>query len=276
MKKILLSVFAVASLASANAQVYSCNDSTGFAAWTSYDNDGDGFEWAPIDFTASTNPFQAAAGGCAVSYSYDNGTAAALTPDNIYISPSFDLSGATGATLEWAAGSSETTASGWYEESYAVYVITAADIPGIATGTFPTPVYDGTLAAGEVMEAQSFDISSMAGQSGVYMVVRHYNCTDEFILIFDDVEVYGQFASVEESNLEVSIFPNPTVDVLNFTLNANAETVSIYSLDGKLISTENVNASNGTIEVSNLNAGTYFYEFTTSEGDITRNTFVKK
>lgn len=276
MKKILLSVFAVASLSAANAQVYSCNDSTGFAGWTSYDNDGDGFEWEAADLTASTNTFQAARGGCATSFSFDNAGAVALTPDNLLVSPAIDLTGATGATLDWGAGSSETTASGWFEESYAVYVATTADLPGLATGTFPTPVYDGTLGAGETWETQSVDISAWAGQSGVYVVVRHYNCTDEFILMFDDVEVYGQYASVEENNLEVSIFPNPTVDVLNFTLNANVETASIFSLDGKLISTENVNASNGTIDVSNLTEGTYLYEFTTSEGVVTRNTFVKK
>ncbi len=276
MKKILLSVFAVASLAAANAQVYSCNDSTGFAAWTSYDNDGDGFEWSAIDFTGSTNALQNAQGGCAVSYSYDNGTAAALTPDNIFVSPAIDLTGATGAVLDWGCGSSETTASGWFEEHYAVYVATTADLPGLATGTFPTPVFEGTLTAGEVMETQSFDISSMAGMTGVYVVIRHFNCTDEFVLIFDDVEVYGQYASVEENNLEVSVYPNPANDVLNFTLNADAETVSVYGLDGKLISTEYVNASTGTIDVSALAEGTYFYEFTTADGSISRDTFVKK
>lgn len=276
MKKILLSVFAVASLAAANAQVYTCNDSTGFAAWTSYDNDGDGFEWEPADLTTSTNTFQAARGGCATSFSYDNTGATALTPDNLFVSPAIDLTGATGATLDWGAGSSETTASGWYEEHYAVYVATTADLPGLATGTFPTPVYDAALSAGETWETQSADISAWAGQSGVYIVVRHYNCTDEFILMFDDVEVYGQYASVEENNLEVSVYPNPANDVLNFTLNADAETVSVYGLDGKLISTEYVNASTGTIDVSALAEGTYFYEFTTADGSISRDTFVKK
>ena len=275
MKKILLSIAVLATAGALNAQIYSCTDSVDFAAWTSYDNDGDGFGWSAIDFTGSTSALQNSVGGAAVSYSYDNASSSPLAPDNIFISPAVDLSGITASavSLSWEAGSSETTASGWFEETYAVYAVTAADLPGIMAGNLPTPLYSGTLAAGEVMENRISDISTFIGQS-VYVAVRHYNCTDEFNLIFDNVQVSEGAAALVENKLDASVFPNPALDVLNYSLNINAETIAIIGLDGKLISSEEVSATSGTIEVSHLPAGTYFYEFTSAEGTI-RDTFIK-
>ncbi|MDC3252845.1 T9SS type A sorting domain-containing protein [Crocinitomicaceae bacterium] len=276
MKNFLLSIAALTVAGALNAQIYSCADSIGFAAWTSYDNDGDGFGWSAIDFTGATNPLQSAAGGCAVSYSYDNASTSALTPDNIFVSPAVDLSGVTGSavSLSWEAGSSETTASGWFEETYAVYAILPTDLPGLLMGVLPSPIYSGTLSAGEVMENRFSDISSLIGESEVYFAVRHFNCTDEFILIFDNFEVDNASANIEETKMEATVYPNPATDVLNFSLNVNAEEVSIRGLDGKLISSEKVNGMTGTVNISKLTAGTYFYEFSSSKGTI-RNTFIK-
>ncbi len=271
MKKILLSITAVFAFAAVNAQVYSANDTTAFQAWTSVDLDGDGNEWNVIDLTGAGTALDGQ-GGCAISNSWIS--SGALTPDNVFASPVIDLSGATGATLNFGAGNVETT-NNWWEEHYAVYIVT--DLATILTGTFPTPVYETTLPAGGVMQTESIDISAeAAGQATVYIVFRHFNCTDMNFLIIDDLEVNGAFASTDGEELTVSTFPNPATDILNIKLNQNAETVSIYSLDGQLVSTEEVNSSNISLNVAHLAAGTYFYEVTTNEGTRARNTFVKK
>ena len=47
-------------------------------------------------------------------------------------------------------------------------------------------------------------------------------------------------------------------------------------MDGKVISTEVINANTAAVNVSNLVSGVYFYEIATENGSLVRNTFVKK
>ena len=274
MKKTLLSVVALLGLTAATAQVYTANDSTAFAEWTNVDADNDGNGWTIVDLTGAGDALDSQA-GCVFSQSWNSD--GALTPNNLFISPAIDLTTGTAINLSWGAGSNQTTVSTWYGEYYAVYVVT--DLASVMGGTYPIPVYEGALTAGEVMETQSFDISTIAdGQSTVYIVMRHFNVTDMNYIVFDDVAITGDFLSVEEaSSLEVlSAYPNPSTDVLNVTFNSNVETVSILSLDGKLISNEVVNANNVTLKVANLASGVYFYEAITTEGNKLRNKFIKK
>lgn len=81
---------------------------------------------------------------------------------------------------------------------------------------------------------------------------------------------------VEENAITASVYPNPANDVLNINLSANATSVSIIGMDGKVISTEAINANTAAVNVSNLVAGVYFYEIVAENGTVVRNTFVKK
>jgi hypothetical protein len=64
--------------------------------------------------------------------------------------------------------------------------------------------------------------------------------------------------------------------VLNIKLNTNATSVSVIGMDGKVISTEFTNAKTVSVNVSNLVAGVYFYEIVSENGEVVRNSFVKK
>lgn len=83
-------------------------------------------------------------------------------------------------------------------------------------------------------------------------------------------------AGVEENAITASVYPNPANDVLNINLSANATSVSIIGMDGKVISTEAINSNTAAVNVSNLVAGVYFYEIVAENGTVVRNTFVKK
>lgn len=274
MKKILLSVAAIAIFGSVNAQVYTATDSVDFAGWNFVDLDADGHNWSAMEWAGSGSWYEAA-GGAMNSYSYDNATASPLTPDNLAVSPVIDLTGSVGVTLTWSAGTGETTASGWHEEHYAVYVVT--DFAPLLLGTYPTPVFETTLADGETLYNESVDITAQAaGSATVYVVFRHFNCTDEFTLMVDDVNVYGAFASTDENELTVTTFPNPATDVLNISLNQPANNVAVYSMDGQMIINEQVNSTTVTVDVAGLTAGMYLYEVTTADGLRSRSTFVKK
>ncbi len=83
-------------------------------------------------------------------------------------------------------------------------------------------------------------------------------------------------ANVIENSIEVSVYPNPASSVLNFNTSEIVSTVSIISTDGKILSTTDVNGTSGSVDVSVLNAGVYFYEVVTENGNVVRNTFIKK
>tara|TARA_B110000908_G_scaffold160070_1_gene202917 strand:- start:483 stop:1355 length:873 start_codon:yes stop_codon:yes gene_type:complete len=276
MKKILLSLVVLATAGAVNAQILTANDAAGFSTWTTYDLDGDALTWAASDLTGTTNAL-AGAGECMISNSFDNTASLPLTPDNALVSPIIDCSGSASVYLRWTTGNPETDASGWYEEKYAVYVLTTADLPGVLGGVFPAPAFETTLTAGEVFFMEEVDITTWAaGNADVYVAFRHYDCTDENWMIMDDVVVSeNSSASIEENTVVANVYPNPAADVLNITASNEVSTVSIIGMDGKAISTTDVNGTTTSVNISALNAGVYFYEVVTANGTV-RNTFVKK
>jgi hypothetical protein len=80
----------------------------------------------------------------------------------------------------------------------------------------------------------------------------------------------------EEVENSLSVYPNPANDVLNVSINGTIETVSIISMDGKVVSSTLVNNASTAVNVADLKAGVYFYEVKTSKGATVRNTFVKQ
>lgn len=276
MKKILLSLTAITAAAGLNAQILTANAAADFQTWSIADVDGDGWNWGIYDLTGVGSAIDGQ-GECAISFSWgDPGDAAqgAYTPDNLLISPAMDMTSVTGTvTLSWGAGSIEDAGSSFAAEYYSVYVV--SDPTQVATAT---PVFSETLADGGQMYSHSVDISSFAGQAAVYVIFRHYNCTDMYTLVIDDVDVSasGGSASIEESTIEANAYPNPASTVLNVVSSANATTVSIITMDGKVVATENVNGTVAAINVADLIAGVYFYEVVGEDGAVVRNTFVKK
>jgi hypothetical protein len=70
-----------------------------------------------------------------------------------------------------------------------------------------------------------------------------------------------------------SVFPNPATDVLNISSSEEVTTVSVLSLDGKVVSTT---TNNKQVDVSKLRTGVYIYEVTTVSGEKVINKFMKK
>jgi Secretion system C-terminal sorting domain len=80
-------------------------------------------------------------------------------------------------------------------------------------------------------------------------------------------------ASIDENVIEASVYPNPANDVLNITVgNEEIATVSIVSMDGKVVAT----STNGTVNIADLTAGMYMYQVTTVAGKLANGNFAKK
>ena len=87
-----------------------------------------------------------------------------------------------------------------------------------------------------------------------------------------DVSIGMAVGSIEVS--VINIYPNPTVDALNFRLNSNAKAY-IYDTNGRLVFTQDVASGEVNLDVSGLRHGTYRVDCV-SETSIMRASFVKQ
>ena len=170
------------------------------AGWTNIDADGDGNVWVSsmtpgiyhnsgIDLTGTGHNSSTA---YVISGSYANQTYQALTPDNYLVSPEVTL----GGTFSFYACAQDAN---YAAEHFGVAVSTT----GNTAGSDFTTIQEWTLTAknvGSVISAGrsganraqgnwylfTADLSAYEGQTG-YVAIRHFNCTDQFILNVDDI-----------------------------------------------------------------------------------------
>jgi hypothetical protein len=275
MKRILLSITAIAAIGTMSSQVtmYSedFEDTATIGMWSIADLDADGNNWGFYDLSASTsthlNPLNTAAG----SQSWD-GTAG-LNPDNLLISPPIDLTTASGTImLSWDVASAESATSTFAAEEYSVY---ATNDP--LTAAVGAADFNEILPDGGTVYNRSIDISSMAGSDSVYFVIRHHNTFDMNLLVADNILITATSGttSVDEIVLAANVFPNPANDMLNIKLNKNIAGVNVYSLDGKIVIVESANSTSTSINTSGLTAGMYVYEIIGTDGRSVRDTLIK-
>ena len=77
----------------------------------------------------------------------------------------------------------------------------------------------------------------------------------------------------ENTNINVTLFPNPTSSILNISSISEKATFKVYNLLGQTIM--NGKITNGSIDVSNINSGNYILEIIDNESTFTKR-FVKK
>ena len=146
--------------------------STTRSCWTTVDGDGDGFGWSTL--------YNGADQGMMLSFSYDNDTWTPLTPNNWLISPKLHTVAGNDLTLQWTVAAGDQS---YCAEHYGVYVSTTT------TDTSAFVLVNQWTLTGSSSETKVLDLSAYAGQD-IYVAFRHFNCTDMFVLMIDDVEVY--------------------------------------------------------------------------------------
>jgi hypothetical protein len=65
---------------------------------------------------------------------------------------------------------------------------------------------------------------------------------------------------------KVIVYPNPVKDILNLSFDKEITNVSIHTLLGQEVFNKNINANEGTVDVSNLSVGTYLVKVTSNDG----------
>ena len=167
--------------------------------WTLIDADGDSHMWEISEL--GDNGHESAT--CAMSASYLN-SYGALHPDNYLVSPMTLLNDQSVLSF-WVAAQSAP----YPNEHYGVAISTAgntnpADFTTIweetltAKGLRGESQQRGTTEQGQYYH-RTVDLSAYAGMP-VYIAFRHFNCTDQFFICLDDIELSGR------SNRDIECF----------------------------------------------------------------------
>lgn len=177
MKKILIATGILLFGIHHSQTIYSQDFNTpGLNGWIGTDIDGDGKQWSNVNASSLDPNFGP---GSLVSRSYVNNQA--LTPNNLITSPLIDLSTATANTV---LSYDLLTVSNDPAEKYSVYV-TTSNASGTITAS--TPVYTETVATGG-FQNRVINLTPFIGQQ-VYVSFRHYDCTDHYYIIVDNIKV---------------------------------------------------------------------------------------
>jgi hypothetical protein len=88
----------------------------------------------------------------------------------------------------------------------------------------------------------------------------------------DDINIVKiQSSSLDENEIVSNVYPNPANDELNFKVNGKISSITINTLDGKVVKT----ATSSTVDVSDLSSGMYIYHVNV-DGKIATGNFVKQ
>ncbi|MDO5316884.1 MAG: choice-of-anchor J domain-containing protein, partial [bacterium] len=169
--------------------------------WTTIDADGDGYNWVLgsavggiylIPGASLAGAGHNASGDLICSGSYENNYYQALHPDNFLVSPQVTL--ATGSAFSFWACAQD---AGYPAEHFGVFVSDngTSDWTEVQSWTMTAKSGGNVMSIGRGGETRaqgnwynySVDLSAYAGQK--YIAIRHFNCTDQFILDVDDIEL---------------------------------------------------------------------------------------
>ena len=250
MKKLLLLTALVAAMLVAGAQNQVPVLTEGFdggsipAGWTVIDADNDNDTWThssafPSSFIAV--PTHNGSSGSVYSGSINVQTYNPLTPDNWLVTPEVTLTG--NSTLTYWMSISD----GYYPgDHYGVFITTVSN----PTPTDFTQLFVETMtSADDVWGMRTVNLDSYAGQT-VRIAFRHFNCTDDDILILDDVTVLTSASApvltvsppeLSFSNISVgSVSSSQTVEVGGFNVTGTVDVAVISPFE---ISDDNLNFS---------------------------------
>lgn len=169
-----------------------------------------------------------------------------------------------------------------------VYYINATQVESYALdGTagsvsyflLPMAVPAGTSVTSTQLGVTTFDFTATGFNDGdiIYVVsemVSASNGTDAVPTNdFKSFTLGAGGAGVDNASIATfSAFPNPANDVLNISSEEGVESVTVLSLNGKIIST----TKGGAVDVSGLTPGVYLYSAKTLTGGVALNKFVKQ
>lgn len=89
----------------------------------------------------------------------------------------------------------------------------------------------------------------------------------------DDLS-FTAVAGIDNPEIDVTVYPNPVIDVLNVSSNNVRGMIEVYDLFGKVVLSQDF-LGTAALDVAQLNKGTYFLMLKDEQGNLFRETFLK-
>lgn len=153
-------------------------------------------------------------------------------------------------------------------KGFGTTVISGSGNVSTSNGTsFSSPVMAGAVASfwQAFPEKTNFEIMQMIRESASL----YSNPTDHGGYGIPNLETAAVSLSIDDLGLEeITIYPNPTQNKINFELstNFNKFSVQIFDILGKLVLTNNINLANNSIAINSLEKGIYLVKLENKEG----------
>ena len=154
--------------------------------WTMVDADGDGYGWtwnwncgSWFDGVPDFGGWASEGTGCMASASFIN-TVGVLNPDNWMVSGPIDLSEAADDAI--VALNAKGLDPSYAAEKFAIYAGTSADVDSMTQ-------ISSVLTAGADYKQFVASLADFVGEEEVYVALRHWNISDMYILLVDEVEI---------------------------------------------------------------------------------------
>ena len=135
----------------------------------------------------------------------------------------------------------------------------SANIAGGATVNLLVYDYYSTDASkAPILTINTSTISSLIGGTSTQTIVS----------VQKNYDVVG-LNEFQKSNIELSVFPNPSTNVVNFsTSSLEADKVSVFDITGKIIATEVMEMGKAKMNTANFANGVYLYQVTDKNNQI--------
>ncbi len=220
------------------------------STWAVVNEDGLTPAAAVSEFTAAWIPYIYGMDTCIASTSYyeTEGTAS-----DFLITPKISLG--SYSKINWTARSVDAS----YPDGYVVLISTTDSLVASFTDTLMSVIGEPNYF---VTRGVELDLAGYVDQD-VYIAFKN-NTEGGFILLIDQVTVLGaETAGYEQPiNPVITIYPNPTVDVINIQSTSQLQLIQVYSLDGAVLLTSKENV----ISLANLATGHYVLLVTFENG----------
>lgn len=153
----------------------------GLGDWTLVDADNDGFYWMLASDYELESGYVHNGEDCVLSMSYDNESGEPLLPDNWLISSLIQLPANNALELSWFDAALDED---YPADHYSVYIANDNTVEAfLATEA----VFSISLSTDEWTK-RTLSLAAYEGQE-VYVAFRHHDCTDEFVMMIDDIAI---------------------------------------------------------------------------------------
>ena len=265
MKKITLLALLVGFFSYSQDPLWSTDcDDYATADYIVVDADGDGFGFQAMNAAESEfDPVTIAF----FSESFHNDTLTALTPDNWIFSPEMTIPANTeSVTLSLDVYAAD---SAWAGEKFSIGLYESVGTEDAQSLPFHTEILTSAASVDSPktvsITIENVDAVTNFSNLTVRMFVRHWDCTDMFRLVIDNMSVtVNSSLSVEGFNTsDVELYPNPTNGLINIagTDIRNIKEISIFNQLGQKVMKLNASQlNNNSFDISDLNKGIYFVQ----------------